>query len=324
VRPLVVLGLLASLATTALANKDAERLFADGKRLLAKKQYDKACAAFAESFAIDPAIGTQLNLGLCYEKWGRWVEAFRAYAEAAKLAREADDDRFSRIRQQLERAGRNVARVVVRVPADADPRLELLLDGKPLGPPNEELAVEPGPHTLVARVPGRANLTEELDLSAGQREVIELDVPRRGAERGTPRPVAKPTTAPRPEAEGDATTPASTRKRGRLIAGIGLTAAGVSSLGVASYVALDARAQYRAAAVDCPGGMCTTQEAADLTNEAHQRARQMTYVFAGGIALTAIGTYLIATSKRAPAERALSGSLVITGREAMVVLGGRL
>jgi tetratricopeptide (TPR) repeat protein len=320
VRLLVVLGLIASLATTAAANKDAERLFAEGKRLLAKKQYSKACAAFAESFAIDPAIGTQLNLGLCYEKWGRWVDAFRAYTEAARLAREADDDRFSRIRQQLERAGRNVARVLVRVPDDADPRLELLLDGKPFGSPNEEIAVEPGSHTLVARVPGQANISEELDLSAGQREVIELDVPRRGA----PRPTVEPTTAEDDEPEPTVAASPSTRNRGRLVAGIGLTATGAASLGIASYIALDARAQYRAAAVDCPGGMCTTQEAADLTNEAHQRARQMTYVFAGGLALTAIGTYLIATSKRAPAERALSGSLVITGREALVVLGGRL
>jgi tetratricopeptide (TPR) repeat protein len=296
VRLLVVLGLIASLATTAAANKDAERLFAEGKRLLAKKQYSKACAAFAESFAIDPAIGTQLNLGLCYEKWGRWVDAFRAYTEAARLAREADDDRFSRIRQQLER------------------------DGKPFGSPNEEIAVEPGSHTLVARVPGQANISEELDLSAGQREVIELDVPRRGA----PRPTVEPTTAEDDEPEPTVAASPSTRNRGRLVAGIGLTATGAASLGIASYIALDARAQYRAAAVDCPGGMCTTQEAADLTNEAHQRARQMTYVFAGGLALTAIGTYLIATSKRAPAERALSGSLVITGREALVVLGGRL
>lgn len=322
---LVLVGLVAGLATTADAGPSADVLFDDGKRLLAKKDYARACAAFEESFKLDPAIGTQLNIGLCYEKWGKWPDAYRAYAEAARLAREANDDRFSKIRVQLERSARNVARVVIKLPADADPRVEVEIDGKrlDLAVVGDDITLDPGPHRIAARVPGKATVVEEIEVAIGDREVVELDVPRRErAPAKTPEP-AGPVAEPEPEPEAEQAPEGPGRKRGRLVGGIALAVVGVGAVAASSYIALGARADYQKAEPLCPGGMCSTPEAHATTNDARDRARQMTYVFAGGVALTALGTYLIVTSKRTN-DAPVTGAFVITDREALVVIGGSL
>ena len=62
-KKLALISLL--IASTALAgNKDkADSLFKQGKKLAAEKKYGEACPAFEQSMKLDPAIGTQLNIG---------------------------------------------------------------------------------------------------------------------------------------------------------------------------------------------------------------------------------------------------------------------
>src|SRR5882757_7808503 len=46
----------------------AEALFDEGRRLMTAGDFTAACPKFASSQALDPAIGTALNLANCYEK----------------------------------------------------------------------------------------------------------------------------------------------------------------------------------------------------------------------------------------------------------------
>src|SRR4029077_10437738 len=71
----------------------ADKLFDDGRRYLATKEYALACTAFEESQDADPAIGTQLNIALCYEQWGHVAAAYHAYQEAVRLAEVKLDNR---------------------------------------------------------------------------------------------------------------------------------------------------------------------------------------------------------------------------------------
>jgi hypothetical protein len=55
----------------------AEPVFADGRRLMAAGDYERACPKLAASQKLDPAIGAVLNLGACYEKAGKIASAMR-------------------------------------------------------------------------------------------------------------------------------------------------------------------------------------------------------------------------------------------------------
>ena len=68
----------------------AEVLFLSGKRLMAAGSYSDACAKFAESERLDPAAGTLLNLGDCYEKNGQLASAWMTFREAATAAQRID------------------------------------------------------------------------------------------------------------------------------------------------------------------------------------------------------------------------------------------
>src|SRR5438309_4348973 len=70
-RALVACMAVAALGAPAHADKKrADALFEDGRRYLATHEYALACTAFEQSQEADPAIGTQLNIALCYENWG--------------------------------------------------------------------------------------------------------------------------------------------------------------------------------------------------------------------------------------------------------------
>ena len=82
-----VLLVLATLATVARADGDKERaarLFEEARALVKQGQYDAACPVFDSSYQLDPAIGTELNLGDCYEHLNKLEFARKLYDAAAR------------------------------------------------------------------------------------------------------------------------------------------------------------------------------------------------------------------------------------------------
>src|SRR5262249_32964060 len=65
----------------------AESLFREARRLVDAGRYAQACEKFSASQKLDPAVGTLLNLGLCYEKIGRTAAAWATYHEASAAAK---------------------------------------------------------------------------------------------------------------------------------------------------------------------------------------------------------------------------------------------
>src|SRR5512143_4293143 len=93
-RGLLVVAALLALPSAAVADKArADKLFEDGRGYLQRKEYALACTAFEQSQEADPAIGTQLNIALCYEQWGKLTAAYQAYVEAEKQAKLKKDNR---------------------------------------------------------------------------------------------------------------------------------------------------------------------------------------------------------------------------------------
>jgi hypothetical protein len=68
----VILCVGAGVAAADSTQDKVDRLFAEGREWIAKKNADEACKSFEAARALDPtAPGVLLNLGLCNEMRGR-------------------------------------------------------------------------------------------------------------------------------------------------------------------------------------------------------------------------------------------------------------
>ena len=293
-KALVAAALLAGLVSPALADTPkeqkarADRLFDDGRKYLQNKEYALACAAFEQSEAADPALGTELNIALCYEQWGHVAAAYHAYQEAERIAQERKDSRIKTAQKKIAELAPKVPAVGFDLPPGADTAAIFLLDGKEIdrGGFAGEIEVEPGPHAIEARVPGQDPKTTHFDIEVGEHKRVTVDLPQI---------VVKQTQPPPPKVIAP---PAKERIPGKFWGGIGLVSGGGIAIAAASTVALLARSDYAKQIASCPGDVCETHAAYTATNDDRSRANAMTYVAAGGVVLAGVGVYLLLTDQR--------------------------
>ncbi len=172
----LALGLVvcwASLPSLAAAadRSQAEALFSEGRRKLRDGALDEACAQLRQSQALDPAVGTLLNLAECEERRGHlamaWSTWLAAAAEATALG-QADRGALARSRAMALTA--RLGTLTVAVPeAAALEGLQVQRDGLELDRAlwGTEIPVDPGEHVLSARAPGHREWRATLNTSAG-------------------------------------------------------------------------------------------------------------------------------------------------------------
>src|SRR5690242_9793251 len=90
-RGIVIVVLLSASVARADDKATADRLFDEGRAAMAAKDYASACPKLEESQRLDPALGTLLNIGLCYEGQGRVASALAVWREAEEQARGAGE-----------------------------------------------------------------------------------------------------------------------------------------------------------------------------------------------------------------------------------------
>jgi hypothetical protein len=320
--PAAACALIVALAAPARADR-AEQLFKKGKKLLADKRYAEACTAFEDSDRLDPGIGAKLNVARCYEEWGKLATAWRWYADAEQMARAAKDDRASKIHALIAALDPAVPRLIVRLPREIEPRAAVVkLDGIELEAAaiGAERRADPGPHQIEYVING-ARQTKTIPLERGASSEVVLDAPKRVAgKKGRP---ADPPTDRVDRAEPADADPGRTRR----LAGLGVSAAGVVAIGVAGYLGVSARSDYRAALTDhCRGAadMCDDAGLA-ATHDARHRANIATVVSLVGLAAVGGGVVLYLTAPRGAARDAEHALYLAptAGRDgAGVVLGG--
>jgi hypothetical protein len=183
----------------------ASKLFEQGRKELAVKHLDAACEAFAGSLALDPQIGTRLNLAACRVQQGNPNEGYAlfeaALAESESTGKQA---RATYARDQMRALEAKLVRVhfVLTNPAGAT----VSLDGVTIDPAKRQL-VRPGQLTIDVTAPDRRPYHVEKIADAGAD--ITIDVP-------TLEPSTTTTTTPTPvtTATGATTTPAITAVAG--------------------------------------------------------------------------------------------------------------
>lgn len=226
-RWLLVIALLFDVARAQPAD-EADRLFQEGRALAEAGDHAAACARFADSYKLDPAVGTKLNLGDCHEHLGKLEEALALFEEAAgELDVQGEAKRAAYAR---ERARAVRAKFVVVIVKPAEPTragLAIQIAGKTVAAaPEIRAVVEPGSIPIVASVPGEPPFSTTLTATGGASLTVEI--PRFGA------------PAPRVETQQ--------RDRGRVRLAWGLAAGGAASAITATALTLVARSNYNATA----------------------------------------------------------------------------
>jgi hypothetical protein len=335
----IQLVLVACVATTwaaprarADAGQDvaaAESLFREAKELMRQGRYPEACPKLEASQRLDPSTGTLLNLADCHERTGKTASAWAEYSSVVTLARRAGQSEREKVASEaVARISLRLVKLSVVVPAPARVEgLEVERDGSAIVPAmyGTALPVDPGPHRVQAKAPGKQPWEKEVELTT-EGSTITVSVPvLEDLPRSTAAPMASPDRAPLPSPMPASHPTARSHQStwGLLLGGVGL-----AGLAVSGALAMSARAQWTDAG--CSRGHCPNESSQRLADTARTRADFATASFVGGVVLLGAGTLLVLTAPRStPEEKApsppesLALSATLAPREAALSLNGR-
>lgn len=178
-----ILGLpAAAFADTQRAQRAvAQALFDEGRKLMAERNFELACAKFEESVRIVQLSGTLLNLGDCYEKQGRLATAWSTFITAATNAHHAGNaPREHEARDRAAALIDKLPKLLIRVGdanAGGSAGLELKRDDAVVGSGQWDvpIPVDPGPHHITATAPNRRPWEVSVNVEPGA--VVTVNVP---------------------------------------------------------------------------------------------------------------------------------------------------
>lgn len=282
----------------------AATLFVEGRTLMERSQTEAACVKFEQALAIDPvAVGIMLNLGLCYEKLGKFASSLKWFRKAQFTAAETRQPEYENEakRHTIELAVR-VATVKLDMTAASD-NVEIRIDGTRIAPADyARVEVDRGRHTLEARAPGKQPHTQTFEVATRQAETLVIPALTTLQESA---PAGPPTDAPLPGA--------SDRSRGAGRKILAATFGGVG-LGLAIVAPLWARSVKNTYDADVASGAMPSWEAA--RNQQHLA----TGMFGSGLVLIGLATYLYLTMPSDSRAIAVSPSMG-NGQLGLVVNG---
>lgn len=173
-------GLSAPMSSEYLRRAAAEALFDEAKSLMAAKRPAEACPKFAASQAMDPAVGTMLNLADCLEKLGRTASAWAEFRAAAAAARAKGQlDRAEVARKRAIALERELVRLTVVVAPGADENLQIRKNGTILerGSWGVALPVDPGRYVIEASISGKNAWQTSVEVPDKPGTVVTASIP---------------------------------------------------------------------------------------------------------------------------------------------------
>jgi serine/threonine-protein kinase len=297
-----------AVAQTGAADKAAaEALFDQGVRLMKQNSFADACPKLEESERIDPAVGTLLYLGECYERAGKSASAWATFREAASLATNSgqpDRARVAAARAQelepkLSRLSVELAPEVAKLEGVVVRRGKQRIESSAYGTP---LPVDPAEYRIEVSAPGYEPWSTTVKVEAGGNASVRVPALIKAPESAPP-VVAGPATASSSGAGVPAEPAAKPLPKsglsGQQTAGIVLGAVGLVGVGLGSYFGVRAISKNSDAEQHCPrGALCEDKTGEDLTNKAQSAARASNIAFAIGGGLVAVGAVVYLTSAK--------------------------
>ncbi|HEX3772520.1 MAG TPA: hypothetical protein VHV30_16695 [Polyangiaceae bacterium] len=269
----------------------ADAAFAAGKKLLEQNNLAEACAHFAESKRLGPAVGVTLYLADCYQRLGKLASAYGEFQSAEALARAKKDKRAELAHRRAQALEPRLERLTVHVTTTASTMPEVSLDGRVLPPDAWEtsMPVDPGDHVVVARQ-GTHRKEFDVHLDAERPVVaVTVDPMEDTAPAPPPRAPAPPPPAAAPTAPAEAPdAPAPAPPSGdatRTWTAVSLLGVGVAGVVVGSVFGLKAISDRSAS----NNGPCNAADRCDphglsLRDDAIDEARVSTVGFIVGVA----------------------------------------
>ena len=179
----------------------ADALFRQGLALLKQGDDAGACARFAQSKELVPAVGVSLYLADCLQRVGKPASAWREFRAAEALATERKDKRSAIAHKRAEALEPELDRLTIQVAPSLQDSLRVALDGKAVEREDwgTGIPVDPGNHVVVARS-GQVERVFEALVDAN-RTTASVQIDQLVEERSDPKPspTALPSRATRSE-----------------------------------------------------------------------------------------------------------------------------
>jgi hypothetical protein len=276
----VVVAVTGTAIAEPVDTTEAGRVFLQGRDLVKLGRFDEACALFARSYELDPALGTAVNLADCLERQGHLQRAWELFDVVARNSQNVQS-RARLARQRADALQARLAIVVITLHDPATPGLSVRIGERQMTPaPEIRDLIEPSDVELVATVPGRSTFRTMLHAVAGA--TVSADIPA---------------FAPLHDAPG-----ATSRRRSRVYLAGAIGGAGAISLGTALGLAISAR-RINASAFDhdCvhsgAGVVCTGNGRATIDRAGARADLATVFTIAGGL-LVAAGAVVYVTAPR--------------------------
>lgn len=274
----------------------AEALFDQSITLMKAGDYASACPKLAESQRLDPAPGTLLYLGDCYEKTGRLATAWATFREAIALSSSSSEPKRADLaRTRAAALEKRLPWLRAELPGTSNVHV-LTLDGTEIGRAlwGSELPIDPGEHTLVASAPDHASRTIPFRVEGGEHRIISIaNLEDAAPTTGTPSPPPPPhAAAPAPPVERSAAVrPDPPGRPWQKPVALGVAGAGVIGLGLGTFFGLQAFSRWGDAEPLCPADRCSPRGVA-LAGDARSAATMSTVAFVVGSILLGAGAAL--------------------------------
>jgi hypothetical protein len=309
------LALPAAAQTNTAHKATAEAYFDDALRLMQSGSFAEACAKLEASQRLDPAVGTLLYLGECYERRGRTASAWVTFREAEALARATSQpQRADMAKARVERLQAGLARVTVEVSAEARaiPGLRIMCGTVPIDPtlPSVALPVDPGELVVEATAPGYAPLARTVTVPTAGKVTVSIPA----LSQASPAAASAPSAAtPPPEGASQAPAPARVEPtsspaepaKQSLAWPLALGAVGVVGLGIGTAFGVKAIGQASDASDLCPQGQCREERGVSLMDSAGTSATVSNIAFGVGAAALVGGVVFYLLDKPKHDEQSL-------------------
>jgi hypothetical protein len=245
-------------------------------------------------------VGTLLNLARCYQANGQVATAWATFREAAAAARAGGQpDREARARSEASALEPQLPRLTIQVDDTAE-RTDVLRDGVPVprGIWGVAVPVDPGPHRIEARSPGKKPWSDTVAIAKAASAAIRVPVL---AVDPTYKDVPSSTVVAR-DGEVSARPSATQRDLGMILGGVG-----VVGIAAGGYFGLRAISQWHDSRDACKGELshCPNADGPRLHDDANRSATISTIAFAAGGAALATGAVLYFTAPKAGRATAL-------------------
>jgi hypothetical protein len=295
-------------ATSLVARADdavaqADQFFKQGRHAADRGDYTQACALFDESFKLDPAVGTLINLGDCAEHL-RDLERAYGYYQLALARLPEGDDRLPHVHERIENIDQHAAKVALRLDGASPTDAVITVDGKTVDPLKTPVHLAAGAHVILVTGVGHRGARYNISVTDGEIRALTVSP---GAELEAVLPTSESSHV-RPRAGWMKPT-------GVVVLGVGLASVWVASL--AGLMAIDQRDVQQA---NCGGQGCN-QMGVDAAHAGSGWAATSTAMFIAGGALLAGGGVLLAIAFASPPQKPQPAAALVLGPTGVAVEG---